>query len=81
MATLISGVATVTLSNITPLASTGNDVVESSTVFNFVSTNFINQTIPQLSASTPTNFVFTDVVSTTVGSTVGNTVSIVWSTS
>lgn len=81
MATLISGVATVTLSDITPMASTGNDIVESSAVFDFISTNFINQTIPQLSASTPTNFVFTDVVSTTVGSTVGNAVSIVWSTS
>lgn len=81
MATLISGVATVTLSNIEPLASTGNDVVESSTVFNFTSTNFINQTIPQLSASSPTNFVLSEVVGTSVGSVVGNTVSIVWSTS
>lgn len=81
MATLISGVATITLSNIAPLASTGNDVVESSTVFNFTSTNFINQTIPQLSTSAPTNFVFTEMVGSTVGSTVGNTVSIVWSTS
>ena len=81
MATLISGIATITLSNIEPLAITGNDAVESSAVFNFVSTNFVNQTIPQLSASSPTNFVLSELVGTAVGSVVANTVSIVWSTS